>query len=322
MAFERLRLGCIGLVAGSGMMVLFAARPARGAPGGSGAESECMSAYNHAKELSEAGSFREARDALVSCTKPSCSKALRQQCEVEYNRLDSQIPTIVPHFTDKSGARRADVQVQVDGQPLTSRLDEQPLPVNPGIHEFTFKTADGETVSTKVMILENDRLRPIDVTLAPPQTAPASAGAPAAYPPSPAAPSPAASPPAASTTSPTEASSSQSSGGSPKEQGPATAIPEEPEPPLPSGPPALPFVLGGAGLAVAGTGAVLLGVGKQNVLDFAVDGLAIGAGALVGAFWLLARPHPAEKKPAPRAAYTVDVHPAVGGAVAAVAGRF
>ena len=297
--------------------MLLGAAPAHAAPGAAGAESECVSAYKHAKELAQSGSLREARDLLVSCAKPTCSKALRQECEVEYNRLDSQIPTIVLHFTDKNGAPRTDVQVQVDGQPLTAQLDQQPLPVDPGVHEFTFKTADGETVSRKVMILENDRLRPIDATLAPAPTLAPSLAA------SPEGPAVQGSPsPGGATSHAAEAGASQPASVPSKEPPAPAPVPEEPEPPLPAGPPALPFILGGAGVVFAGTGAALLAFGKENVLDFAVDGLAIGAGAIVGAVWLLARPHPPEKKPAPRAAYSVDVHPAAGGAVASVAGTF
>jgi hypothetical protein len=304
MALHRLRIARAPRIGGAALIVLFGlfgAAPARGAP--SGAEAECKAAYTHAQEREQAGSLREARDLLVACTKPSCSKALRQQCEVQYNTLESRIPTIVLSFTDKNGSPRADVQVQMDGQPLVSQLDGQPVAVDPGVHEFAFKTADGQTSTKKLMIVESDRGRTIDGGLA----APAPTEAPAQAPAPPNAPAGNASPPS----------------GAPKEAPPPPPpppVPEEPEPPLPPGPRALPFALGGVGIVAVGAGAGL--AIKQKTLGIGLDCIGAGLGAVIGAVWLLARPRPPEQRAAPHAAYTVDVHPAVGGGTASVSGRF
>lgn len=291
-----------------GTLVLLAAVPAKGATRGSGGERECKAAYARAQEQEQAGSLREARDSLVGCSKLNCSQALRQQCEVEYNRLDSRIPTVVPRFLDKNGAARTDVQVLIDGQPLATPLDGQPVTVDPGVHEFTFKTADGQTFSKKIMIVESDRERPIDGGLVPPQAAPSEGAA----------------PPAQAAETPPQANAGQPpANAAPKEPSPPPPppVPEEPEEPLPVGPPGLPFALGGAGIVLAGTGAGFLIFGTQKSSALALDGIGVGVGAIVGAIWLLARPRPREK-PAPHAAYTVDVHPAYGGGVASVSGAF
>jgi hypothetical protein len=297
MALQRLRIHCIdALASGIGLIAFSAAPAARAAPNGSGVEADCKAAYAASQERERAGSLREARDALVGCAKTECGKALRQQCELQYNRLDSMVPTVVLRFTDKSGARREDVQVRMDGQPFASKLDGQPLPVNPGVHEFTFVTADGQQATSKVMIVEGQLHRPIDVGLAPPVAATPSGQAPASQP-----------------------------AAAPKEGAPPVPpVGEEPEAPLPAGSPGLPFAIGGAGLVVAGGGVALLLAGKQNTVGLAVDAIGVGAGGIIGALWLLGRPHPheVEKKASARVTYKVDVVPTTSGGVASMSGTF
>lgn len=308
MTIRRLRIRPLAAWASS-IGILFGASPAWAASKASGVEADCKAAYARSQQLERAGSLREARDALVDCAKAECGKALRKQCEVQYNRLDSMVPTVVLRFVDKSGARRADVQVRMDGQPFASKLDDQPLPVDPGVHEFTFATADGEQASTKVMVVEGQLNRPIDVSLAPPVAGATPAQAPIAQ--------PAAAPTSQPAAAPNEA------------MPPISPLVEEPEAPLPAGPSALPFAVGGAGLAVAGGGIALLFAGKQNTVDLAIDAIAVGAGGVVGALWLLARPHPHEtekhendKKAAASVTYRVDVVPTSSGGVASVSGAF
>jgi hypothetical protein len=295
MPLRRLRTHCAAARAsGFGFIAFFGASAAWAAPNPSGAEADCKAAYARSQELERAASLREARDALVGCAKTECGKALRQQCELQYNRLDSMVPTVVLHFVDKSGAKREDVQVRMDGQPFASKLDEQPLPVDPGVHEFTFATADGQQATARAMIVEGQLNRPIDVGLAPVVSAKL--------------------PPQAASSEPTPA---------PKEST-APVIEASEEAPLPTGSSGLPFAIGGPGLVVAGGGVALLLAGKQNTVDLAVDAIAVGAGGIIGALWLLARPHPreSESKAAASVTYKLDVVPASAGGVASLSGAF
>jgi hypothetical protein len=74
-------------------------------------------------------------------------------------------------------------------------------------------------------------------------------------------------------------------------------------------------------VAGIGVGTAFLIAGQQNTWNLAVDSLAVGAGALVGAIWLFARPHSKEKPP-PRAAYTIDVRPVASGGMASLSAVF
>jgi hypothetical protein len=75
---------------------------------------------------------------LLTCAKATCGGLLKQQCTNLYMQLESDIPSVVPLVTDDAGAPRVDVQVTMDGEVLTSRLDGRSLRVDPGLHEFSF----------------------------------------------------------------------------------------------------------------------------------------------------------------------------------------
>ena len=82
-----------------------------------------------------------------------------------YAQLESDIPSVVPLVSDENGEPRVDVQVTIDNELLTSRLDGRALPIDPGMHEFSF-TADGAVLATqRLMIVQGQRNRPIAITL-------------------------------------------------------------------------------------------------------------------------------------------------------------
>jgi hypothetical protein len=246
-----------------------------------------MTAYTAAQQSEQAGRLGEAKDLLLTCTKSGCGKLVQQECLTRYARLESDIPTVVLHFAGEKGAPAPDVQIRIDGALVTSRPGE-PVAVDPGLHEFTFGTTDGVVQSSqKVMILQGDVNHPIAVPQFP------LAGSP-----------------------PTLTETAGSTGASDK---PAQVEAERPLPP--PGPVAVPFILGGVGVAGVGAGVALLAVGKQNTWNLAVDSLAVGAGALAGALWLFASRH-SEKKPPPRAAYAIDVRPFASGGIASLSGVF
>jgi hypothetical protein len=286
MAFQRLRIRRIFRAGACGAVLLSSAASGQASPKPPETEGQaCKTAYTKAQESEQAGRLREAKDLLLQCTKTVCGRLLEQECLARYTRLESDIPTIVLHVVagDKGAPPADELQIRMDGALLTSRLDE-PMAVDPGVHEFAIRTADGMVeVSRKVMILQGDVNRPVALSLQPGgETSQSPTGADGARP-------------------------------SDKPQ------PEGPNPP--SGSLAIPFLLGGVGVAGVGVGAAFLIAGQQNTWNLAVDSLAVGAGALVGAIWLFARPHSNEKPP-PRAAYTIDVHPIASGGMASLSAVF
>jgi hypothetical protein len=288
MVFQRLRIRRIFRAGACGAVLLSSAAAGQAAPKPPETEAQaCKTAYTKAQESEQAGRLREAKDLLLQCTKTACGRLLEQECLARYTRLESDIPTIVLHVVagDKGTPPADELQIRMDGALLTSRLDE-PMAVDPGVHEFAIRTADGMVeVSRKVMILQGDVNRPVALSLrSGGETSQSSAGAGATRP---------------------------------------SDKPEPEEPSAPSGSLVIPLLLGGVGVAGVGVGAAFLIAGQQNTWNLAVDSLAVGAGALVGAVWLFARPHShSNEKPPPRAAYTIDVRPIASGGMASLSGVF
>ena len=326
----------IGVAACATALALSSTTASGAGPAGkkNGPAAACAAAYKDAEDSIEAGHLREAREALMACAKPVCGPVLLQQCTSKYTRLDLDIPSIVPVVNDESGTPRVDVQVSVDGEVIAAKLTGQAVPLNPGLHEFTF-SADGTVFATrKVLVVEGQRNRPLVVSLGPAETAQcktekadkepakgdqenakATTGTTLEQPPS--------DPP----TSETKASHDAD-----PPDAPAIERPQQSRS-------VAPYVLGAAGLAAVGAGALLVYWGKQDndalgqcsprcpqssvdhvsTMYLAGD-ITAGAGVVAlgaAAIWLIARP-----SASPQTGYRLDVHPSQSGATAAFSGTF
>jgi len=127
-------------------------------------ERACSIAYARAQERERAAHLLEARELLQSCAKASCGKVLYQACTAMFTQIDADLPSIVPVVTDGTGAPRVDVQVTVDKEPLTARIDGRAFRVDPGMHEFAFSTGDGVFATRKVLVVQGKHNRAISVS--------------------------------------------------------------------------------------------------------------------------------------------------------------
>jgi hypothetical protein len=295
------------------------------APPSTKANGPCANAAQEAREHVAAGRLRRARGAFIECAKTSCGSLL-QQCRSGLQQLDSDTPSVVPVATDASGAQRLDVRVSMDGELLTSQIDGRSVDVDPGMHEFSFRTDQGDVHSEKILILQGQRNRVISVALkradAPSIHGNASDAAPSA-------PSEASLRPAAERkTSPVPAESRRE-----------PAASESTDPPRAS--PVLAYIVGGAGLAAVGSSLLLAHWGREDniLLDrcapncsqesvdhvrsmYIAADVTLGAGvlALGAATWLyLSRPEVEDEK---AAAYHFDVQATAAGAYATVRRAF
>jgi hypothetical protein len=318
----------------SGLLVSMAAlwaQPSASAPPPPRANGPCANGVKEARRHVEAGHLRQARQALTECAKSTCG-ALSRQCQAGLQRLESDIPSVVVVATDGSGATRVDVRVSVDGELLTSQLDGRGVDVDPGMHEFSFSTDQGDAHSEKILILQGQRNRVISVTLKRAAAAPPDgANAPAA----------AAAPPSeVSMTPATEQSAAEQKAAlAPAANGREVAASASTERPRSS--PLLAYVVGGAGLAAVGSSLLLAHWGREDnlLLDrcapdcsqasvdhvsnmYIAADIALGAGvvALGAATWLyLTRPQVEDEK---AATYRFDVQPTASGAYATVGRAF
>jgi hypothetical protein len=298
----------------------------------------CKIAYKSAKEREKSSRLREASEFYLACAKATCSAFLKQVCTTRYAQLQIDIPSIVPVVTDERGVTVYDVQVTMDGELLTSRLDGRALPVEPGTHDFSFDTGKGGAVSQKILIVQGQRNRPISVSVGkrgqksvlvasvmPAETMrapePATASEPIAPEKAPARP--------------------EAPEGSSSNEGAPEHVSEGPRP-KESGPGVLPYLIGATGVAAVGAGTLLLMWGRKDNTELAqcspscqpssVDrvrslytaadlSFGVGLAAIGISTYLLATSASSERTPS-RAAYAVDVMPTPSGAFATVAGSF
>ncbi|MDP9149429.1 MAG: hypothetical protein M3O36_05755 [Myxococcota bacterium] len=309
----------------------------------------CMPAYNAYKSALErqaSGHEREARALLQSCAEDAqaACAGLSQKCTARYNQLGAEMPSVVPLVSDDSGAPIVDVTVKIDGEPLTSKLDGKGLPVDIGLHEFSFAT-DGDVFATqRVLVAEGQRNRPISVVMHSPETAAAKPAA-AAKSDSPAAPAGASertsSARGLSDKMAPEKATADKAGA---DEGPLEAPPREAPAPAKPGPSPFAYVFGGVGVAGLGAGVLMtiwgrkdndaLALCKPTCRQSSVDhvqtmyltsdiSLGAGAAALGVATWLFLKgPSAPTDHAAPRPSATFDVQPTRQGALASVSGTF
>jgi len=293
--------------------IVLCSTAARSDPRRTKVESACAAAQQSAQERERSGHLREARELLLSCAKSTCGKLLQQECKTRFTQLDSDdIPSIVPFVADDAGAPLADVQVRMDGELLTSRLDGQPLQVDPGMHEFSFSTDRGVFATQRILIAQGQRNRRVSALLHS-----ADKGEPTKTPETPAP------PPAPVETKAAHDKPAPDTKAPPKVAAEVASPEERPE----GGRSALPYVLGGAGLAGVAAGTLFVVLGNTDTSSLPANvatGASVGVGVatLVVATWVLLSPRTTEERPPTRAAYAFDVRTAPSGAVASVSGAF
>jgi hypothetical protein len=334
-----------------GVALVLSAKPGASAEPNKAKIKACGITFRTAVQLEQSGHLRQAKDTLLACMKATCG-GVKLRCTALFSQLESDTPSVVPLVVDEGGDPRTDVQVTMDNELLTSRLDGRALPVDPGLHEFSF-SADGSVLaSQKVMIVQGQRNRPINVALRGSdkhgKRGVLTAGAPAAGVDAKAS---LEKPPIdrESLEKPDRDSAPEKSASVEK----ASADKTSPEPSSSDTPPletkskggagAAPYVIGVVGLAGLGAyGAFtywgrkdneLLGNCSPNCSPQSVDHIrklylgadiagGIGAAALATSLiWFIASPSSKERPPS-QASYRFDVQPSPAGGYASVSGSF
>jgi hypothetical protein len=334
-----------------GVALVLSAKPGAGAEPNKAKIKACGVTFRSAVQLEQSGHLRQAKDMLLACMKPACG-GVKLRCTALFSQLEADTPSVVPLVVDEGGDPRVDVQVTMDNELLTSRLDGRALPVDPGLHEFSF-SADGSVLaSQKVMIVQGQRNRPINVALRGSdkhgKKAVLSAGPPAAGVDAKASlEKPPVDPQALEKTDKDSAPEKSA----PVEKASADKTSPDPSssdtPPVETkskgGPGAAPYLIGVVGLAGLGAyGAFtywgrkdneLLGSCSPNCSTDSVNHIrklylgadiagGIGAAALATSLiWFIASPSSKEKAPS-QASYRVDVQPSPSGGYASVSGSF
>jgi len=291
----------------------------------------CANAYEKAQELRQASKLRRSREALLGCAKSSCGEFVQTECKRWLTEVDSEMPSVVIAAKNESAEPVIQVDVTMDGELLTSQVDGHATNVDPGVHDFYFRTSAGAVAERRLVIAKGDRNRIVEIELKAqrPRTTEArptgATGASVSTKPA----EPVASTPAASLPLKVET-----------ESGAAIAAPG-----AESSTSAWPYVVGGVGVVgVAGYG-LLYAMAKadnknlltecwpscsEKALDrvrntFLASDISLGVGiAALGAatFLYFQSGSSPEKSSKQSASYTVDVTPSRSGVLATVNGSF
>jgi hypothetical protein len=247
-AKSRLR-GRLGALAVAALVVLafYPLERARADDRSHGAEA-CFEAAEAAQPLLRARKLRAARQKLEACSREECPRVARADCRMWLAELTRQLPSIVlfAREEDASGTPRPlrEVRVSIDGELVATRLDGEPVSVDPGAHIVRFERTANEAVEQRIELREGESARAVDVVFGPTAPrAPASLGKPA--------------PAAASGIAPSELHS-------------VTPLTPSAVPGAPAPVPVGAIALGAAGLAALAVGSVLEAIGlsdRQQLAD-------------------------------------------------------
>jgi hypothetical protein len=155
-----------------------AAAPAA-APSAPPDKAACLAASNKAQDLRDAHKLVEAREQLRICAQQACPGVVAKDCLTWLDAVEQGLPTVVVSAKDPAGRDLFDVKVTADGQPLTSKLAGDALPMNPGPHAFHFELADGTVLDQQVLVREGLKNQNVAVVLGKAAPAPAAGAAPA-----------------------------------------------------------------------------------------------------------------------------------------------
>jgi hypothetical protein len=122
----------------------------------------CAQAYEKAQEDRTAGRLNAAIEQLKSCIDSRCATFMREDCMRWMDQMESALPTVV-FSVREDGQDLTNVDILCDGNLLTGTLDGKALPVDPGLHEFTFNVPGLAHMERQLLIREGERNRIVNV---------------------------------------------------------------------------------------------------------------------------------------------------------------
>jgi hypothetical protein len=125
----------------------------------------CIQAAEKGQELRDDQKFALARESFSRCARESCPAVIRVDCSGWLGQIDDKVPTIVLAAEDPAGRDVMDVEVTLDGEPLSSSLDGKPIRVDPGAHKLRFEASGFLPVDQDIVATPGEKNRPITARL-------------------------------------------------------------------------------------------------------------------------------------------------------------
>jgi len=120
----------------------------------------CFDAATRGQTLRDEHQLLEARDKFRQCAQEECPESMRGDCAEWLEAVERSIATVVFVATDEGGAVVFDVSVRVL---LLAKLDGRAVSVNPGLHTFSFRRADGASAEAMVQANEGEKNQKVAV---------------------------------------------------------------------------------------------------------------------------------------------------------------
>lgn len=136
----------------------------------------CVQAYEEGQKQRASGSLKASVELFRVCSEPDCPAATKKDCTVWLSEVESSLPTVVLSAVDANGKDLVDVRVELDGQPLTSRLDGKALGVDPGKRVLVFEREGAAPLTREIVVKQGEKDRKIEVSWAEPAGATPDAG--------------------------------------------------------------------------------------------------------------------------------------------------
>lgn len=134
---------------------------------------ECVEAYKKNQSLRRDGRYREAIEQLLVCARDPCPAVLQTDCTSWLREARSLAPSIVVRPRAPGEADVTDVRVSMDGVEVASHLDGRPIEVDVGSHTFAFERPGSPRIEKKLLVVQGEQNRIVDVDFTPPAPAPA-----------------------------------------------------------------------------------------------------------------------------------------------------
>lgn len=99
----------------------------------------CVNAFVEAQKLRKSGSLVKARSELVTCAQNSCPEVVRDKCVAWLPEVEAETPSVILVAKTRDGSDLTDVEVRIDEENGTHRIDGQSISLDPGEHLFVFQ---------------------------------------------------------------------------------------------------------------------------------------------------------------------------------------
>jgi hypothetical protein len=132
-------------------------------------DAACIAASEQSLTLRQQGKLHDALKQLALCADASCPDEVKQECSHRIDAIGAAMPSLVFVAKDGSGNDLSDVTLTMDGALLATKLDGEPLSIDPGEHTFRLETGGQPAVEKKLVLREGERGRRESVVIGPPQ---------------------------------------------------------------------------------------------------------------------------------------------------------